>query len=134
MVQLFRVIDTSSTLAHGSGGDFTNQGILKGCYTADSYPFLLNFIVNPGVVAGDVRSFRFDGETCGSDGTQQYASVKYYSTETCTGTEPDAVDLNLGVISNAHMLRCWCKSTKAPVGDDGESDMQSMHVIPPDSP
>jgi len=101
MVQLFRVTDTGSTLAHGNGGDFTNQGIINGCYPADSYTFLLNFIVNPGVVASDVRSFHFDGETCGGDGTQQYASVKYYSTDTCTGTEPDTVDLNLSPFSRS---------------------------------
>lgn len=127
-VQLFRILDSDSSLANGDGGSFTNQGVLDGCYLTDSYAFLLDFII-ADVAADDVRSIRFDGNTCG-DGTQQYASVKYYSTETCTGTNPDTVDLNLGVITGGHMLRCWCKSTQAPSGDDGQYDMQSMHAIP----
>lgn len=85
------------------------------------------------MAAADVRSIRFDGDTCG-DGTQQYASVKYYSTDTCTGTNPDTVDLNLGVILQGHMLRCWCKSTQAPSGDEGQYDMQSMHAFPSPAP
>lgn len=129
-MQLFRVQSADSTLANGNGGDFINNGVLDGCYPASSYGFLVDFVRNPGVVASDIVSWHFDGDTCGTE----YAEVKYYTTPTCSGTQANTLDLTLGQVSNGYLIRCWCKNANAPSGDDSQYDMQSMNPIPTPAP